>query len=248
MTETVLMSPGGASEAKQDDQLVALSTLAREATLAAVGVVLTQLRDITHGDLIALAQQLAGTLTVETGLQQPTRPTDTQPISAVALPLPAGAATEAKQLPDNHQVTVSNLPDPITGFALEATLQAVRDRLPTTPLAQGLTNDQLRAQAVSTQDDYATVLYLEQQTSSAIAPILTFNFGQPVRKVWVRLMAANADDNSTATVRADGGDPTATIGTVIDAGVTFPISTPPTNAIKVLPPVGKTVAVYGHTR
>lgn len=53
---------------------------------------------------------------VDTGLNQPTTPADTQPISATALPLPTGAATEAKQLPDNHNVTVSNLPlDPLTG-------------------------------------------------------------------------------------------------------------------------------------
>lgn len=50
------------------------------------------------------------------GLVQPTTPADTQPISAAALPLPTGAATAAKQLPDNHNVTVSNLPlEPLTG-------------------------------------------------------------------------------------------------------------------------------------
>lgn len=47
---------------------------------------------------------------VETGLTQPTTPADTQPVSVAALPLPDGAATEAKQLPDNHQVSVSNFP------------------------------------------------------------------------------------------------------------------------------------------
>lgn len=31
-------------------------------------------------------------------------------VSATSLPLPSGAATEAKQLPDNHQVQVSNFP------------------------------------------------------------------------------------------------------------------------------------------
>ena len=34
----------------------------------------------------------------------------TQPVTAVSLPLPAGAATSANQLPDNHQVEVSNFP------------------------------------------------------------------------------------------------------------------------------------------
>lgn len=34
---------------------------------------------------------------VDTGLTQPTTPSDTQPVSATSLPLPSGAATEAKQ-------------------------------------------------------------------------------------------------------------------------------------------------------
>ena len=46
---------------------------------------------------------------VDTGLVQPTTPDDTQPVSVDSLPLPTGAATEAKQLPDNHNVTVSNI-------------------------------------------------------------------------------------------------------------------------------------------
>jgi len=61
--------------------------------------------------------------------------TETQPVSAAALPLPSGAATAAGQLPDGHEVEVNNLPSEyplpaaqvstltppaaITGFALE---------------------------------------------------------------------------------------------------------------------------------
>lgn len=57
----------------------------------------------------------ASPVPVTTGLTQPTTPADTQPISAVSLPLPSGAATAAKQLPDNHQVTVSNqIAQPLT--------------------------------------------------------------------------------------------------------------------------------------
>jgi hypothetical protein len=37
-------------------------------------------------------------------LLQGTTPTDVQPVSATSLPLPAGAATESKQLPDGHKV------------------------------------------------------------------------------------------------------------------------------------------------
>ena len=38
-----------------------------------------------------------------------------------SISLPAGAATEAKQLPDNHQVTVSNASIPVTGTFFQAT-------------------------------------------------------------------------------------------------------------------------------
>lgn len=48
--------------------------------------------------------------TIENILLEVTTPLDTQPVSADTLPLPTGAATEAKQLPDNHQVQVSNFP------------------------------------------------------------------------------------------------------------------------------------------
>jgi len=45
----------------------------------------------------------------------------TQPISVAALPLPTGASTSAKQLADNHNVTVSNpTADPETGLATSA--------------------------------------------------------------------------------------------------------------------------------
>lgn len=48
--------------------------------------------------------------TIENILLEVTTPLDTQPVSADTLPLPTGAATDAKQLPDNHQVQVSNFP------------------------------------------------------------------------------------------------------------------------------------------
>lgn len=48
----------------------------------------------------------------------------TQPVSAASLPLPAGAATSANQLPDNHQVTVSNASIAVTGPLTDAQLRA----------------------------------------------------------------------------------------------------------------------------
>lgn len=43
------------------------------------------------------AELRATPVDVDTGLTQPTTPSDTQPVSATSLPLPSGAATEAKQ-------------------------------------------------------------------------------------------------------------------------------------------------------
>lgn len=75
--------------------------------------------EATQQDLLTrLAEvlaQLQGTLAVDTGLTLPPDPArDTTLmaiLSALGAPvLPAGSATEAKQLPNNHQVSVSNLP------------------------------------------------------------------------------------------------------------------------------------------
>lgn len=56
-----------------------------------------------------------------TELQLKANLTETQPVSNDSLPLPTGAATSAKQLDDNHQVTVSNpTTDPETGLATSA--------------------------------------------------------------------------------------------------------------------------------
>ncbi len=56
--------------------------------------------DIANG-LDVDVTRIGGTVTIDgSGV--------TQPISAVALPLPAGAATSANQLPDGHNVTVDN--------------------------------------------------------------------------------------------------------------------------------------------
>ena len=69
-------------------------------------------------------QNLLGDLALEassqallTELEKKADLTETQPVSLVSVPLPTGAATSAKQLADNHNVTVSNPP---TGFATSA--------------------------------------------------------------------------------------------------------------------------------
>lgn len=99
-------------------------------------------------------------------------------------------------------------------------------------------------------DDYSGIEYLTDQTNSGgAAAVLTFTFtGGPVQKVWVKLLAVNADDTSSARVRTDGNDPASSIGTHIDAGVPQPISTPSTTTVKVFTPAGSTVVVWGERR
>lgn len=82
----------------------------RASAVAVSGNWLTEAQYVANTQINGLtdAELRASPVPVDTGLTQPTTPTDTQPISAAALPLPSGAATAAKQLPDNHQVTVSN--------------------------------------------------------------------------------------------------------------------------------------------
>ena len=91
----------------------------------------------------------------------------TQPVSATALPLPTGAATAAKQLPDGHNVTITNqgltdaqlrataVPVSVASLPLPSGAATSAKQLPdghnvtvSNQLAQGLTDSQLRASAV----------------------------------------------------------------------------------------------------
>lgn len=86
---------------------------------------------LTDAEIRATPLPVSGTVTANTGLTQPL--TDTQlrasavPISASALPLPTGAATEAKQDTANTSLSVIENKD----FATETTLDAINDKLPT---------------------------------------------------------------------------------------------------------------------
>lgn len=96
-------------------------------------------------------------------------------------------------------------------------------------------------------DDYTDVEYLADQVSAG--SVLTFTFAEgPVQKIWVEMLAETPDDASTARLRVDGVDPTATVGTLIHAGQVQPISSPPTTTVKVLAPAGKTITCYGYRR
>src|SRR5574343_1148698 len=74
------------------------------------------------------------------GTPTPVTTDDRLPVSVAALPLPSGAATADNQLPDNHQVQVSNLP---TAYPLPAD-----QLLALLPQTDALTNAELRAAPV----------------------------------------------------------------------------------------------------
>ena len=127
-TDPQTLSPDAATETKQDTAITALTTLLTElqqkleagqsvdignfpadypdsAVATALGTLLTELQ-----------QKLEAGQSVDVGNFPAT-----QPVSADLLPLPTGAATSAKQLADNHNVTVSNpTADPETGLATSA--------------------------------------------------------------------------------------------------------------------------------
>jgi len=94
----------------------------------------------------------------DTGLVQPTTPSDTQPISAASLPLPTGAATSAKQLPDNHNVVVTSAPTTaVTGPLTDTQLRASAVPVSGTVTANAGTNLNTSALALETGGNLAAI-------------------------------------------------------------------------------------------
>jgi len=154
----------------------------------------------------------AARLTDGAAFYKATTPADTQPVSAATLPLPTGAATAANQLPNNHQVTVSN---PITGFALETTLGSVLTELqqktePTDtqpisaaalPLPSGAATSALQTTGNTSLSNIDGKLNsLGQKTMAASVPVVISSDQSPV--------AVSGTVTSTAQPGVDIGDVT----------------------------------------
>lgn len=92
-------------------------------------------------------------------------------------------------------------------------------------------------------DDYSGSEYLAEQTSSGT--VLTFSFSSAVHQVWVE--QSSSDDTAVARVRADGTDPTASVGVPARDKVPIPM-TVTTSEVKVLAPSGAKVNVWGFRR
>ena len=149
MVERVLFSPGGATEGKQDDILTSLATLLTE----------LQQKLETGGEVALNAATLAALETINANVSGTVAVSNfpaTQPVSATALPLPAGASTEAtlaliKAKTDNLDVALSTRA--VTGLT-DAQLRAVAVPVSgtffqaTQPVSGPLTDAQLRAAVV----------------------------------------------------------------------------------------------------
>jgi len=125
---------GASTSAKQDTGNTSIASidtktpaLGQALAASSTPVVLTaaQITTLTPPAAITGFATSAKQDTLLTELQLKADLTETQPVSVASLPLPSGAATSAKQLADNHQVTVSNIASTpvISGFATSANQQ-----------------------------------------------------------------------------------------------------------------------------
>ena len=112
-----------------------------------------------------------------------------------------------------------------------------------TPQTDALTDVQLRASAVSVEDDFATVEHLADQ--SGTGAVLTFTAATAGEMVWVDVDPDDPADMDLYRCRAtvDGSNPTSSLGWVCRPGPN-PIPIPMSGtAVKVWAPAGVTVAV-----
>jgi hypothetical protein len=164
---------------------------------------------------------------VDTGIVQPTTPADTQPVSAASLPLPAGAATSAKQ--DTGNTSLASIdgkltnPLPVSGPLTDAQLRATPVPVSGTVTATGgLTDAELRASPVP--------------MSAASLPLPTGASTEATLSTLTGKIPANLTVSSTRLL-VDG------------SGVTQPVSGPLTDAqLRATPvPVSGTVSTGGLT-
>lgn len=147
------------------------------------------------------------------------------------------------QLPDNHQVSVSNFP------AIQEVSGTVSVNQPvevTGTQLDALTDAELRASAVVVSDDYQTGEILPDQTGAN--NVLTFTFASPVQNVWVYAIDVT-DPTLSGEVRVDpfGGTPSANLGIPVSYGGGFPI--PFTgDTVRIFAPANARVTIYGNRR
>jgi hypothetical protein len=179
MVEKVLLSPGGATEAKQDTLLASVGDEgATPPPMAGVGIL---------GRLRAIYERLVAGIAVSGAVSVENWPVTQQVAGSVVVENPT--------------------PAPETGLAKETTLQDVRNRLPPTPLSQALTNEELRASQVDVADsgerEYLHVV--ATVTDSGDTPVHTPAAGKRVRLRWMYAVN-NPSAESAPLIRVLLGD------------------------------------------
>lgn len=145
---------------------------------------------------------------------------------------------------ENVTATVSNWPVDFPDQASQSILTSIQAILSDTLSvadASTLTNAQLRAQPVDTQDTYVSGQALAAQAGPGL---LTFSFSVPMDLIWVMSVDAGIDE---ATSWADpfGGTPSAGVGIPCLDRAQQPI-TVRTTSVKVWAAPDVTVAVWGY--
>lgn len=133
----------------------------------------------------------------------------TQPVSAVALPLPTGAATAAGQLPDDHNVTVTSLPLP-TGAATSAAQLADNHQV----VANPGTGDFNLAIAHTRNEAFKESAAIGGELDDTTTVVATEGNVSPARITAQRALHANLRDNAGTEIGTAGApvrtDPTGT--------------------------------------
>ena len=238
---------GGGTQALLANAARAL-TVADETARADLALIVTALNNVLvelgqklePGQAVALDSATLAALesitAAVTGSVSVTNLPATQPVSATALPLPAGAATQTTLAAVLAALALVPVSGPLTDAQIRATALAV-----STGLTQPLTDAQLRASKVGVADDYQAGEVLADQ--SGVGAVLTFTFSAAVQLVVIHARGASL------TARADpfGGTPSASQGIVCgdDAPTYVPVAT---SLVKVFAPAGMAITVHGMRR
>ena len=184
-----------------------------------------ELKNATFDDRVAVINTAP---TTEFGVVTRNIPSGTQVVSAASLPLPAGAATSAKQLPDNHQVTVSNQIDqPIEEGG---TMVANKGTGWVDPQTDALTDTELRATPISVLPSPAGTGTLANGAETTVAGTAVEVLAAGARK---GIIIQNV---GAANVRIGTTGVTASTGTRLIPGGVFTVTGPetPTNSIQAI--------------
>jgi hypothetical protein len=183
---------------------------------------------IVSGALVEIVKVLLGADGHNDGFVASTNP---MPVTAVALPLPAGAATEA---------TLEDVDVDIEAIHTTQTDGTQKTQVTNFPATQPVSGTVTANQGTSpwiSNDNFSSFEALADQPGAG--GVLTFTFSAAVDLIWVQSNGAT----SRAVIGAQ--TPSATLGAFCADGTPLPIPIHATT-VKVFSPVGATVSVWGE--